>query len=477
MRNITSQEKLPYVLAILIAAVLLSGCGTMAPKYNRPEAPVPTSWPEGPAYETEEKQFEPPPVSEIAWRQFFADPKLKGLIELALNNNRDLRVAALNIERARAQYRIQRSDLYPNINVAGGYSKRRIPDTSGFGQALTLEEYNVDLGVSSWEIDFFGRVRSLKKQALEEFFATEEARHSAQISLVSEVARGYLRLAADKELLELARRTLKSYQQTSDLTQKRYEAGVASAIDVHQAQTSVESAKVDIARYTGLMAEDENALRVLIGTAFSHKLLPETLSTVTSFKEIPAGVSSNVLQRRPDVLALEHQLKGAYANIGAARAAFFPRIALTASSGFASEELSGLFTSASRAWTFAPRLDLPIFTAGDLQARLKVSKVDRDILLARYEKTIQDAFREVADALAIHGTIDDQLTAQRALVEATTESYRLSEIRFRGGVDSFLVVLDAQRSFYNSRQNLISIRLSRLTNLVSLYKALGGGAV
>lgn len=460
---------------IVLAAALLAGC-SLAPSYTRPEPPIPAGWPSAPAYEERSDRDGGATVAELAWREFFSDERLRELIGLALENNRDLREAALNIERARAQYRIQRADLFPFLNAAGGYSKQRIPDTSGFGQALTLEQYNVDLGISSWEADFFGRVRSLKDQALEEFFATEEARRAAQISLVAEVARSYLLLAADRELLALARQTLKSHLATYDLTRDRFDAGVVSALEVRQAQTTVESARVDIARFVGLVAEDENALRLLLGTSLPAELLPHELETVTAMEEIPAGVPSEVLLRRPDVLAAEHRLRGAYANIGAARAAFFPRIALTASAGFASAELSGLFDSDSRAWLLAPRIDLPIFNAGSLRARLSVSKVDREIFLARYEGAIQTAFREVSDALAQRGTIDDQLAAQLSLVDATAETYRLSEVRFNRGIDSFLNVLDSQRSHYNAQQNLITIRLVRLTNLVTLYRVLGGGA-
>lgn len=461
-------------LPAIAAAVLLAGCGTMAPKYSRPEAPVPISWPEGPAYKTETGET---PLSEIAWRDFFADEKLKNLIALALENNRDLRVAALNIERARALYRIQRSDLFPTVTGAGSASVSRQPEKlSPTGKAETVEIYSADVGFSAYELDFFGRVRSLQGQALEEFFATEEARRSAQISLVSEVARSYLLLAADRERLALARETLKSHQATYDLTKRRFDVGVASALEVRQAQTSVEGTRVDIARYTGLIAEDENALRLLAGTALTTDLLPGELGPVTPLKEIPAGVPSEVLQRRPDILAAEHRLKGANANIGAARAAFFPRISLTASAGFASDQLSELFGSGTGTWGFSPRIDIPIFTAGRLKANLEVSKVDREIFLARYEGAIQSAFREVADALAQRGTIDEQLSAQQDLVDAASESYRLSEARFSKGIDSFLNVLDSQRSLYGAQQNLITVRLTRLANLVQLYRVLGGGA-
>jgi multidrug efflux system outer membrane protein len=465
------------LLFLIGVTAILYGCVNFAPDYTRPEAPVAATWPQGSAYRNPIDQTGKMPMAELPWHNFFTDKNLRELISMALENNRDLRVAALNIERARAQYRIQRAEIFPSIDASGVYSKERLPpDISGTGKAQTIEHYNVGLGISFWEIDFFGRIHNLKEKALEEFLATEQGHRSAQISLVGEVAKGYLLLAADQELLELAKQTLKSYEETYDLTRRRFEVGLASALEVRQAQTSVESAHVDIARYIGLVAEDKNALELLIGTLPSAELLPKTLRSVTAFEEIPAGIPSEVLQHRPDILAAEYQLKGAYANIGAARAAFFPRIALTASGGFASKELSNLFTSSSRAWSFIPQLDLPIFNAGDLKARLRVSQVDREIYLARYEKVIQNAFREVADALAQHGTIDNQLTAQRSLVEATAESYRLSEVRFSKGIDNFLNVLDSQRSYYRSQQNLIRIRLSRLTNLVTLYNVLGGGA-
>lgn len=464
-------------IATVFAAALLGGCGTMAPNYVRPEAPVPIAWPAGAAYRDAAAEPGHTPMAEMAWRDFFVDEKLRELIGLALENNRDLMVASLNIERARAQYRIQRAELLPFVNAGGGYSKQRVPDTTGFGQPLTLEQYDVNLGIGAWELDFFGRLRSLKDQAREEFLATAEARRGFQIVLIADVARSYLTLAADQERLELARETLKSHQATYDLTLRRFDVGVASALEVRQAQTSVESTRVDIARYTALVAEGENALWLLVGTSLKAGLLPEgSVKTVTAMEEIPAGIPSEVLQRRPDILAAEHRLLSAHANIGAARAAFFPRISLTASASFASEELSSLFESGSKAWLFAPGVDLPIFNAGSLRARLKTSRVDREILLARYEGAIQSAFREVADALAQQGTIEDQLTAQRSLVDAAAETYELSEARFSRGIDSFLNVLDSQRSLYSAQQNLITIRLARLTNLVTLYRVLGGGS-
>ena len=461
-------------ICLLLTILLLSGC-TLAPRYSRQESPVPASWATDPA--AEEGEAQAAPAYELSWQDFFVDENLKELIGLALESNRDLRITALTIERTRAQYRIQRAELFPDLQAGAGYNRQRVPDTSGFGRVIHLEQYNVSLGTTAWEIDFFGRLRSLKKQALETYLASEEAYRSARLALVSEVARAYLILAADRERLQLAVETQASYQETLKLTQRRYDAGVASELDLRQAQTSVEAARVDRARYQSLVAEGENALRQLVGQEFSPDLMPsEPVTKLAAVTEMPVGVPSEVLQQRPDILAAEHQLKAAYANIGAARASFFPRIALTASAGFGSSELSTLFDDASRAWAFSPRLDLPIFTAGSLRARLQVSKVDREISLARYEGAIQGAFREVADALVRQETIVDQLQAQQALVEATEATYNLSELRYTRGVDSFLSVLDSQRSLYGARQGLVAVRLARLENLVTLYKVLGGGA-
>jgi multidrug efflux system outer membrane protein len=470
MKRITTR------ISLVCAALLcLAGCSTMAPKYSRPAAPVAGSWPEGPAYQ---KTGAPDKaVADIPWQEFFVDPQLRKLIALALENNRDLRVAVLNIERSRAQYQIQRSDLFPKIDATGAGSVQRLPaDLSGTGRAETVEQYSVGLGVSSYELDLFGRVRSLKDQALQQYLATEHARTSVQISLVAQVAFSYLNLAADRELLNLAKETLASQQASFQLTQSRFNAGVASALSLQQARTSVEAARVDIARYTTLVAQDENALTLVLGTPAPPELLPSALSeTLTALKDISPGLPSEVLLRRPDILQAENLLRGANANIGAARAAFFPRITLVSSVGFGTDDLSRLFLPGSFAWSFAPRITLPIFDGGANLANLKVSEADRDIAVAQYEKAIQTAFREVADALAQRGTIDEQVSAQQALTEATGESYRLSQARYDKGIDSYLNVLDSQRSLYAAQQNLISARLLRFSNLVTLYKVLGGG--
>lgn len=472
-----SRQRLTTTICLPLGVFLcLSGCATMAPEYSRPAAPAPAAWPSGPAYK-EVAATNGKPVADIPWQQFFIDPQLRKTVALALENNRDLRVAVLNIERSRALYQIQRSDLFPKVDATAAGTFQRIPqDLSSSGHAMTTEQYSVGLGINSYELDLFGRVRSLKDQALEQYLATEQARNSVQISLVSQVAATYLTLAADQERLQLAKDTLASQVSSYQLTRRRFESGVSSALDLHQAQTSVDTARVDIARYTTLVAQDANALSLAVGSPVPSALLPGKLSdTLTSLKDLPPGLPSDVLLHRPDILQAEGQLKGANANIGAARAAFFPRITLVSSVGFGSDELAGLFKGDSFAWSFAPRVSLPIFDAGSNRANLKVAEVDRDIAVAQYEKAIQSAFREVADALAQRGTIDDQLTAQQSLTDATSESYRLSQARYEKGVDSYLTVLDSQRSLYSAQQNLIAVRLARLTNLVNLYKTLGGG--
>ena len=466
-------------LCLAIAALLqLSGCATMAPKYTQPAAPVPAAWPSGPAYQAEAAKPAQKPVAEIPWQEFFVDPQLRKLIALALENNRDLRIAALSIERSRALYQIQRSDLFPKLDASASANFQRIPqDLSNNGHATTTEQYNLGLGISSYELDFFGRIRSLKDQALEQFLATGQARRSVQISLVSQVAVVYLTLAADRERLQLAKDTLTSRQSSYQLTRSRYDAGVSSALDLNQAQTSVDTARVDIARYTAMVAQDENALNLVVGSPAPTALLPQNLSeALTALKDVAPGLPSDVLLTRPDILQAEGQLKGVNANIGAARAAFFPRITLVSSVGLGSDELAGLFTGDPLAWSIMPRISLPIFDGGSNKANLKVAEVDRDIMVAQYEKAIQTAFREVADVLAQRGTIDDQLAAQKSLTDATSESYTLSLARYEKGVDSYLTVLDSQRSLYGAQQDLISVRLDRLVNLANLYKALGGGA-
>lgn len=460
--------------ALMVA--LLSGCNLM-PAYERPANPAGAEWPSGPSYKADAAPANAQPVSEIQWRTFFADERLRKVVELALANNRDLRVSTLNIERARAQYRIERAGMLPNLDLQAGESASRTPaELAGTSRSVTGRSYSVSLGMSAYELDFFGRVRSLSEAALQTYLGTEEARRSAQIALVAEVANAYLTLAADQERLVLAQDTLKSQQLSLDLSEKRFQAGATSGLDRYEARTTVETARSDVAAYTSQVALDQNALALVVGAQLAPELLPAgPLDTVASLTELPSGVPSDVLQRRPDVLEAERSLRAANANIGAARAAFFPSITLTASAGTASTSLSGLFKGGSSAWSFAPALNLPIFDGGVNSANLKIARVEREISVAQYEKAVQTAFREVADALAQRGTLDERLASQQAMVDASGKSYQIYQARYKNGADSYLNALISQRSLYAAQQNLISTRLSKQSNLVTLYKVLGGG--
>ena len=460
-------------LIITLSALSLSAC-TLAPDYERPAAPVPDAWPQSEAYDSTDMTAESRDL--IAWRAFFRDESLQQLIALALENNRDLRVAALNVEAYRAQYRIQRSELFPDIGVDGSGSRQRLPaDISPSGTTDTVSQYGLTIGTSAYELDLFGRVRSLNRAALENYLATEEARRGVHIGLVSDVALAWLALATDRELLALARATLDSYRESLELIETSEEAGVASALDVRQARTLVEQARADVARYTRREAQDINGLELLLGSS-----LPETLNDSAPLgdsllADIPAGLPATLLEHRPDILAAERRLRAANADIGAARAAFFPSIRLTAAAGTASSELSGLFESGSETWNFAPTIHLPIFTAGRLRASLDVSELRRDMRVAEYENSIQTAFREVADGLAARGTYGEQIDAQRALVQASEEYTDLAQQRYDEGVDNYLLVLDARRALFTARQQLLTDRLAQLSSEVLFYKALGGG--
>jgi multidrug efflux system outer membrane protein len=472
-------KRITTLLCLPFSAALLVGCATSFPPaqtYNRPAAPVSATWPAASA--TTANPTGEAALAKLAWREYFVDGQLLKLIELALTNNRDLRSAALNIERTRALYQIRGADLWPKVDGSAGVNFQRLPeDFSGSGQVKQVEQYTVGLGVSAYELDFFGRVKSLKEQALDQFLASEQARRAVQISLVGQVASGYLTLAADRERLQLAEDTLANQQASCQLTEKRFRAGITTALALSQAQSSVEAAKVEIGRYQALAAQDENGLALLVGAPLPAELSPTTLGeNLTGVKEVRVGLSSEVLLDRPDIIQAEKLLQGYQANIGAARAAFFPRITLVSSVGFGSGQLSDLLSSGSFAWNLTPKVTLPIFDGGSNQANFQVAEIDRDLAVAQYEKAIQTAFREVADGLAQRATIGEQLTAQQALVAANGESLRLSQARFDQGVDSYLSVLDAQRSLYGAQQNLINLRQARLANLVTLYKVLGGGS-
>jgi multidrug efflux system outer membrane protein len=413
---------------------------------------------------------------DIGWRDFFIDAQLGQLIGLALANNRDLRVAVLNIEQARAQYRIQRAALLPSLDASGSFIREKLPASSTYG-VPTPASSTFDAGLStSYEVDLFGSVRSLTHAALEKYIAQLEARRGAQLSLIAEVANAYLTLASDRELEHLAQQTLESQEHSLALEQRRYETGTVSGLELAQSQTTALQARADAGRFEGNVAQDIDALTLLVGTPIDAALLPAQLDSKTmGLEPLPAGVPSAVLLRRPDVLAAEHTLRAANADIGVARAAFFPNITLTANLGSVSNQLSNLFKSGTGAWTFAPLLSLPIFHGGALMGSLDMAHADEKIALAQYEKTIQSGFREVADALALTATLNRQRAAQETLTEATGQAYKLSLRRYQVGRDSYLEVLDSQRSDYAARKGLITTRLAEQSNRVTLYKALGGG--
>lgn len=451
----------------------LSGC-TMIPKYSRPESPIPSTWPEGAAYQSGSSNAAAT-AADIPWREFFQDQNLAHVIAMALENNRDLRLAALNAERVKALYGVQRSQLFPTVTAYGSGAKQRVSaDLTQPGQPRTTEQYTLNLGIVAWEVDLFGRIRSLKEQALREYLATEEARRGAQVAIISGTAGAYLALAANQDNMDLAQSALKTRDDAYALIKTQFDAGVATEIDLRRAHTQVDAARGEVARFTQVVAQDRNALNLLAGAPVPGEWLPGGLAGVTPLANLSPGLSSEVLLRRPDIMAAEAQLQAANAFIGAARSAFFPRIALTTAMGTASDELSGLFGSGSGTWSFAPAISLPIFDARTWAAH-RVSKVTREIALAQYEKTIQTAFREVADALALQGSVDQQITAQESIVASLTTVHGLAEKLYQQGVVGYLEVLDAQRSLYAAQQGLNGLRLARSANQVRLYAVLGGG--
>ena len=462
------------VLCMILGIIYLSGC-TMIPKYKQPAAPVPNQWPSGVAYPAKEATSGSLEATQIKWQEFFTDPKLQKVITMAIENSRDLRLAVLNTERARALYGISIADLLPIGNAdASGNQQKASMDFTAPGTSMTSKFYDVNLVIAAWEVDFCGRIRSLEKQALEDYLGTDEARRSTQISLVSDVARIYLTVASERANLKLAKSTLETQLGAYKLIEKRYKLKLTNEIDLRRVQTQVDTARGDVAQYTQRVAQAQNALNFLTGIAVPEDLLPFDLASVSSLKDVSSGLSSQVLLRRPDIMAAEHRLKGANANIGAARAAFFPRISLTTTLGTASNELSGLFTGGTSTWFYGAQATMPIFDARTWFA-YRVSKADREIALTQYEKAIQTAFREVADVLAVRGTVNQQIAAQQSLVDSSKKIYDLSEKRYKLGIDDYLSVLDAQRSLYSAQRGLIFLQVTKLANEVRAYAVLGGG--
>ena len=461
-------------LVLFLAATSLGAC-SMAPHYVRPELPVPPSWPVGDAYLAQSEATLP----SVSYRDVFRDARLQTLIEQALVNNRDLRVAAANIASARAQYHIQRAELLPEVDATGGY---RFADPGGGNSGGTSVNrgsggFTADIGINAFEIDLFGRVRSLSTAAQNRYFETEAAARATRLTLVGDIGTAWLTYASDRSLLKIARDTAASAQSSVKLTKARLDGGIAPRTDLAQAQIVLTTAQSDLAQQTTLVAQDVNALQLLVGAPIDPALLPASIEEAApTVAALPAGLDSGVLLRRPDVVQAEYELRATNAQIGAARAALFPRISLTALAGVASGGLTSLFTGGAFNYSVAPSVSYPIFRAGAGKAGVQQSEAQRDAALATYEKAIQTAFREVSDALARRGTIDAQTTAQQALTAAATDNYRLSDARYRGGIDTFLQSLDAQRSLYSAQRSLIATELVAASNRVTLYRVLGGDA-
>ena len=457
-------------LAAIALTALLAGC-SFAPKYEQPAAPVPSLI--GEANQASSAHYS----ALQGWRSVFIDPQLQRLIEAGLEHNRDLRVAGLNVEAARAQYQVQRSGLLPQLDVAAEGLRQRTPgDLSPTGQSTTTGQYSAG-ALASYELDFFGRIRGMSAEAIERYLATEAAQRSAHISLVSEIASAYLSWALDSQLLALATKTEETRQRTVDLVKRQYEVGVATQLDLSQAKGALHDARSRTAQFDRLVEQDQNALRLLTGSVEQLPLgtVPQDLGAVLRLSGVPESLPSSVLLQRPDVVAAEHHIRAANGSIAAARAAFFPRITLTGSAGTASADLSNLFSGGTGVWSFMPRLDLPIFDFGRRQANLDLAEIRKNINIARYEQAIQTGFREVADALTARSRYARQLSAQEDLLKEAERTHRLSVRRYETGVDSFLQVLDAQRTLFDAQQAALATRMDQQLNLVQLYRALGGG--
>jgi multidrug efflux system outer membrane protein len=464
--------------ALSLMALPLLGACSLAPAYHRPASPVPPSWPVGDAYLAQSERTLP----EVNYSDIFRDPRLQRIIGQAMANNRDLRIAAANIVQARAHYRVQRAEILPVIDagVSAGYSDTGSASNTGTGAGSSgrRASFSADVGTTAFEIDLFGRIRSLSDAALNRYFASEAAARATRLTLVGDIADAWLAYAADQSLLAIAAQTVASATKSVELTRRRLEGGIAPRTDLRQAETVLATAQADLAAQRTAIAQDLNTLQLLVGAPIDPALLPGSIEEAgQTLAELPAGLDSRILLRRPDVVEAEYQLRAANAEIGAARAELFPRISLTGLAGFASDALSRLFTSGAFGWQGSGAVSYSIFRAGAGGANVTASKAQRDALIASYEKSIQTAFREVADALARRGTIDDQVAANSRLVDAAQDNYRLTEARYRGGIDSFLTSLDAQRSLYTAQRSLVAVRLAKAGNLVALYRALGGDAL
>ena len=463
------------------ALTLLSGC-TLIPGLEDPPSPAPPLYPTGDGYDPAlMNKTTAPKLSDIAWPNFFRNATVQTLIRVGLQYNRDLKTAALTIAEARAQYGIQRSDLAPDIDGGGSFTRERRPRTQGgvsAGDPIT-EAYTATLGITAYEIDLFGRLRSLSRAALNQYFATEAARESVRISLIADIASTYIDFRADQALLALATETVKAQQDAYDLIRLRTKEGVASNLAPRQAETLLHRARVDRFQYINAVSRDLNALRLLLGSPREMPYLDEPVASDRFFNgfviDIPAGLPATLLTSRPDIIQAEYELRSANANIGAARAAFFPSVSLTTVGGYMAGEFSNLFEAGTKFWRFAPQVNIPIFTGGRLKNSLDLAEIRKNMAVLDYERTIETAFREVADALSAVSTYDDRVRAQADLVDATKAAARLSQMRYDAGVESYLSVLDARRALYAARQGVIRQKASEIKAKISLYKAVGGG--
>lgn len=453
------------------AACVLVACASMAPPYESPALPVAASY-AGPAAQ------KPGQTAAIGWREYFTDPDLQALIATALEQNRDLRIAVLRVEEARAAYGIQRAAQFPTINAQAGMDRSRTPaDLSITRKPLLTSQYQVALGLASWELDFWGRIRSLKDAALEIYLASDEARRAVSIALIAQVANGYLGVRELDERIALASLSTASREESLRIFTRRVEVGSSSRLELTQVQTLLTQAQGLRAQLQMARATQLNALSVLVGTPIDMPAAREPPGAAALLIELNPGLPSALLINRPDIVAAEHQLKASHANIGAARAAFFPRIALTGSLGTASAELNGLFASGSLAWVFSPSMSLPIFDGGRKRNNLDLAEARRDLAVAHYEKTVQGAFRDVSDALAARHWLGEQVAIAQAALSAQTERARLSQLRYEHGAATFLEILDAQRELLVAEQQLVQTRRALHASRVSLYAALGGGLI
>lgn len=467
-------QRIVQSLTVGLVACTVWGC-TLAPQYTRPKMPVPAELPVASELGTDQLSTKVPQqdVNQIGWASFYTDPALQRVIATALANNRDLREAALNVETFQAQYRIQRSELFPNIGADGSWTRQRAFSGGAYG---TGEMYALGVGVTAYELDFFGRVRSLKEDFLEQYLAQTEVHRAVAISLVAETARAYLSLLADRELLAISEDTFGNEQESYSLVQQRFDGGIANSLELAQARTMLERVRGSLAQYQLQREQDMNHLILLAGTTLADPSAGgQQLENHDLTLALPANLPATVLLQRPDIQAAEHQLKAANASIGAARAAFFPSIRLTGNAGYMAPDFDDLFNSATGVWLFSPSINLPIFTGGRLQAQLDVAELRKEASIVRYERAIQNAFREVADALAAQKWLAEQVAAQKAYVEASQQYYDLAVARHMEGIDSFLTQLDAQRSLFEARQSYVLLRLAQQNNQVNLFKALGGG--